>query len=225
MSRCGMRTTDDAPRKPRTTTSYAVLGLLSVRSWTTYELAKQVRRSLNWFWPRAERKLYDEPKALVASGLASARKEYTGQRAGTVYDITANGRDALRQWLDEPPAPRTAEFEGMVKVFFADAGSLDQLTGTLAAIESGAAQCLEELAGLAEQSSAGEFGFPQRRHISALTLRLQYQQESAVLTWARWAGRQVADWRSTTDPGRWDDQAELARLADDIRDALAGDSA
>ena len=57
MSRC------DMPSFP-TTTSYAVLGLLSVRSWTTYELAKQVQRSLNWFWPRAERKLYDEPKQL-----------------------------------------------------------------------------------------------------------------------------------------------------------------
>ena len=30
-------------RARRTTTSYAILGLLSVRSWTTYELAKQVQ--------------------------------------------------------------------------------------------------------------------------------------------------------------------------------------
>ena len=58
-----------------TGTSYAVLGLLSLRSWTTYELAQQVRRSLNWFWPRAERKLYQEPKALVERGLATSRTE------------------------------------------------------------------------------------------------------------------------------------------------------
>ena len=51
----------------RSTTSYALLGLLSLRSWTTYELAKQVQRSIGWFWPRAERKLYDEPKRLVDS--------------------------------------------------------------------------------------------------------------------------------------------------------------
>ena len=81
-----------------TTTSYAVLGLLSVRSWTTYELAKQVQRSLNWFWPRAERKLYDEPKRLVAQGLATASQEATGQRPRTVYSITDDGRRALRQW-------------------------------------------------------------------------------------------------------------------------------
>ena len=49
-----------------------ILGLLSLRSWTTYELAKQVQRSLGWFWPRAERKLYDEPKRLVAAGLAKS---------------------------------------------------------------------------------------------------------------------------------------------------------
>ncbi len=57
---------------PRTTTSYALLGLLGLRDWTTYELARQVQRSLHWFWPRAERKLYDEPKRLVADGLATA---------------------------------------------------------------------------------------------------------------------------------------------------------
>jgi hypothetical protein len=73
---------------PRTTTSYAILGLLSVRDWSTYELAKQVRRSLRWFWPRTERKLYDEPKRLVADGLATATKQYTGQRPRTVYGIT-----------------------------------------------------------------------------------------------------------------------------------------
>ncbi len=86
----------------RTTTSYALLGLLHVRPWTTYELAKQVQRSLRWFWPRAERKLYDEPKALVADGLATAAKEFTGQRSRTVYRITDDGRAALaeqqRQW-------------------------------------------------------------------------------------------------------------------------------
>ena len=50
---------------PLSTTSYAILGLLALRPWTTYELAKQVQKSLGWFWPRAERKLYDEPKRLV----------------------------------------------------------------------------------------------------------------------------------------------------------------
>ena len=76
---------------PLSTTSHAILGLLSLRSWTTYELAKQVQRSLGWFWPRAERKLYDEPKRLVAAGLASSEREMTGARPRTVYAVTRRG--------------------------------------------------------------------------------------------------------------------------------------
>jgi DNA-binding PadR family transcriptional regulator len=212
--------TPERPPTSRTTTSYAILGLLSVRSWTTYELAKQVQRSLNWFWPRAERKLYDEPKRLVADGLATARREFTGQRPRTVYDISDDGRRALQEWLDEPSAPRTTEFEAMLKVFFADAGSLDQLAGTLDAIEAATAERVAQLAGMAEAAAAGETAFPERHHISALSLRLQYEQEAAVLAWTRWARGQIARWRSTTDPGDWNHRGAHAALATEARRLL-----
>lgn len=202
MSRCGMPTS-------RSTTTYAVLGLLSVRSWTTYELAKQVRRSLNWFWPRAERKLYDEPKRLVADGLATATEGYTGKRRRTTYAITDDGRRALATWLGEPSAPRTHEFEGMVKVFFADGGDLDQLQATLDLLEAEAADRLAALAEMAGEPAQ----FPGRRHLSALCLQLQLGQEQAVLGWTRWARAQVGQWASTTDPGAWDAEAVLDALA------------
>src|SRR5215813_10151808 len=123
-----------SPRDARTTTSHAILGLLTVRPWTSYELAKQVQKSLDWFWPRAERKLYDEPKRLASAGLAKSTKEMTGSRPRTVYAATARGRKALGRWLDQPPAPPQLEFEGMVKVFFADSGSIEQLRTTLTRI-------------------------------------------------------------------------------------------
>jgi PadR family transcriptional regulator, regulatory protein AphA len=202
---------------PRTTTSYAILGLLSVRQWSTYELAKQVRRSLRWFWPRTERKIYDEPKRLVADGLATATRQYTGQRPRTVYGITDQGRDELSRWLDRAPATRSVEFEGMLKLFFADAGSLDQLAATLAAIERDAADRLAELAEVNKQNLAGTNKFPQRLHLSVLALRLHVEQEIVVYNWARWARDQAATWKSTRDPGVWDMVAaerELAERAD-----------
>ena len=78
-----------------TPTSYAILGLLAVKPWTTYELAQQMDRALGRFWPRAESKLYEEPKKLVAHGLARASSETVGKRRRTVYTITAKGRRAL----------------------------------------------------------------------------------------------------------------------------------
>jgi len=204
----------------RTTTSYAILGLLGLRSWTTYELAKQVQRSLNWFWPRAERKLYDEPKRLVAEGLATATKEATGKRPRTVYGITDAGRDELRRWLSDPPAPRTTEFEGMVKVFFAEAGSLDQLGATLDAIGTEATERLEALAQLAA-TGADSSRFPERLHLSALGLRLHLEQEATVLRWVEWARAQVAQWSDTGVPGEWDAKRALTELAADARGMTA----
>ncbi len=192
-----------------TTTSYAVLGLLSVRSWTTYELAKQVQRSLNWFWPRAERKLYDEPKQLAAQGWAVATERFTGKRRSREYAITDEGREALRSWLAEPAAPRTSEFEGMVKVFFADSGDLAALRATLAEIAAEAEERARSLGSFA----SGPTTFAERDHISALTLSLVLEQELAVLRWARWAQEQVADWPDTRDTGDWDAQAALRAVA------------
>src|SRR5690349_18110968 len=105
-----------------TTTSYAILGLLAIRPWTTYELAKQMEVSLRNFWPRAERKLYEEPRKLVEHGLAEVTKDAVGNRPRSIYRITPEGRSALRAWLGEPGALASLEFETLIKVFFAEQG-------------------------------------------------------------------------------------------------------
>lgn len=180
-------------------TSYALLGLLSLRSWTTYELAQQAQRSLRWFWPRAERQLYVEPKRLVQHGLAEVHERYVGRRRSRDYGITEAGRTALAAWLDEPPSPRTTEFEAMIKVFFADAGTREQLLATLDRIETEALERIEALTWMSEPSP-----FEQRRHLQSLCLPFELGQEEAALRWARWAREQVHAWVSSSDPGGWD---------------------
>jgi len=198
-----------SPSKPLTSTSHALLGLLALRPWTTYELAKQVQRSLGWFWPRAERKLYDEPKNLVAAGLATATNQQTGRRQRTVYAITAAGRKALRAWLNEASPPPTLEFEAMVKVFFADAGTLAQLRQTLDAVEQGATERHAQLRDWIDAASAGPYEFERRAALNALALRFQLDHEALFATWTRWARDQLETWRSPTDPGEWDWQRAL----------------
>jgi DNA-binding PadR family transcriptional regulator len=187
-----------------TTTSHAILGLLSLRSWSTYELAKQVQRSIGWFWPRAERKLYDEPKRLVEAGLAKSAKHMTGSRPRTEYTVTARGRKALQRWLDEAPAPPVLEFEGMVKVFFADAGDLQQLRRTLQSIADNADERVADLEAKAAENAAGDVPFPQRLPLNNLGLRFLVDHERNIAAWARWALEQTSTWRSPTDPGKWD---------------------
>ena len=196
----------------RPTTAYAILGLLSVQPWSTYELAQQVQRSLNWFWPRAERRLYDEPKRLVADGLATATEGFTGQRRRTVYEITDAGRSELAEWLGRPPLPRSLDFEGMLKVFFSDAGSRAALLTTIDEIAGDARERLGRLDAMIDQTLREGARFPERVHLQALTLRQHVDAELAVLDWTVWAQEQVTAWKASSDPGPWSADKELASL-------------
>ena len=177
-----------------TTTSYAVLGLLAVRSWTTYELTQQMQRSLARFWPRAVSKLYDEPRKLTEHGLASGREEHVGQRARSRYEITPDGRRELAAWLAQPPRDPVLEAEFLVKVFLAEHGTKQDLQSTLLAVRDWAAQQAVRDADIARGYLTGSGPFPDR--VPQLVLVGAYLADLAQLTgrWASWATEVVEQW-------------------------------
>jgi PadR family transcriptional regulator, regulatory protein AphA len=213
-------------RKELTTTSYAILGLLGIGEWTTYELAQQMQRSLRNFWPRAERRIYDEPKLLVAHGLAEARTEYTGRRSRTVYAITPEGREALRAWLAQPGAGPSLEFEALLKVFLADQGDKQALLANLRAVRAWAEE--EHRRGVALVRDYLQTGgpFPERLHLIAVMVRfLGFEWGAAVHRWAAWAEQEVLAWPDVraVEPNRQalEDYLRLAEdqlAADDLTD-------
>ena len=89
--------------KQLTPTSFAILGLLSIQPFTTYELAQQMDRTVSWFWPRAASMVYEEPKKLVTAGLATSQASFTGKRRSTVYEITDAGRDGAAGLVGRHP--------------------------------------------------------------------------------------------------------------------------
>jgi PadR family transcriptional regulator AphA len=147
---------------PLTSTSYAILGLLSLRPWTTYELAKQMDRAMGQFWPRAESKLYEEPKKLVAHGLAKATRESVGQRPRTVYSITPKGRKAMAAWMPEPATGPVLEFEALLKVFFAEHGTKADVLAAIHTARDWVDERYRQAEGISEGYLAGEGPFPDR---------------------------------------------------------------
>src|SRR5215216_4768259 len=113
-----------------TTTSYAVLAQVAVRPWSTYELAQQRVRYFGYVWPRAESAIYREAKRLSSMGLIEGKKEYTGKRARTVYSITGEGKEVLREWLGTPISPFSMDFEAMLHLFVAPLGTKDDINVT-----------------------------------------------------------------------------------------------
>jgi DNA-binding PadR family transcriptional regulator len=191
------RPTVKGQRRPLTTTSFAVLGLLSVRDWSAYELTAQMKRGLRYSWPRAETRLYQEPKNLVAHGLATARSEATGRRHRTVYAITPGGRRALASWLEARSAPPQAECEAVLRATFADAGSKDALLKTLRDLRTDADTIRQQLADQAADYVATGGPFPERLHLIALVGRYLSDYAELLDGWATWAEGTVSEWPAT----------------------------
>jgi DNA-binding PadR family transcriptional regulator len=183
-----------AGARPLTSTSYAILGLLSLRPWTTYELAQQMQRALGHFWPRAESKLYEEPKKLVERGLASACVEHVGKRPRTVYEITPAGRDALRAWMPERSAGPVIEFEGLVRVFFAEHGTKADVLAAIEAAHEWVDRRYEESSGINRSYLEGQGAFAERLPWLVLCGSFLQEMVDAVDRWATWATETVEAW-------------------------------
>ncbi|GIJ61397.1 PadR family transcriptional regulator [Virgisporangium aurantiacum] len=177
-----------------TTTSHAILGLLAIRPWTSYELTKQMSRSLHHFWPRAESKLYEEPKKLVAQGLATASTRTVGRRTSTVYEITPAGRAALAQWVAVPGAGPALEFELLLKVFFGEHGSKADLLANLAAAAEWAAERQRQNIEVAREYVEGAGPFPERTAQDALVAAFLTSYWDAIADWAAEARKTVEGW-------------------------------
>ena len=197
-----------------TTTSYGILGLLALGRWSTYELAKQMGRTLHYFWPRAESNLYAEPKKLVAHGYATAASEPNGKRRRTVYAITPAGRGALARWLAQPPDEPRYESEALVKAMFADSGTRDDLINTLVRFRDHAAARHAQLTAQFQAYLDGNDPYPDRTHINAIHSRMTLQAAATEIDWATWAIAEVQRWPSIAAP---DDREPFLDI---IRDTL-----
>ena len=192
------------------TTSYAILGLLSIGDWSTYELAAQMRRSLQHFWPRAASGIYEEPKRLVRAGLAIAARTTTGRRPRTMYRITPLGREALRRWIEAGSATgRAYESEPLVRFFFGNVASKGALLKAIDDVAAAARAALASWVEVAGPYAEGHGRYPERLHVNALTMRLAFDISLVELAWADWARQEVASWPDATRGG---DEARLREL-------------
>jgi PadR family transcriptional regulator, regulatory protein AphA len=197
------------------TRSYAVLGLLAIRDWTPYELAWQMERGLGDIWSASRSMVFEEPKQLVARGLARATTERTGQRTRTRYGITQEGRAELRDWLAKPGAPPAMQFEGLLKVLLADRSDGSAVLPTLAA----ARQWAEALRGtgreVASEYATGNGPFQERARLVSVSFAFLWDFADLVARWASWAESEALHWPDGTG-------GEVFRRALDGQAALPG---
>lgn len=98
---------------------HAILGFLSYRSLSGYDLKKAFDGSVRHFWPADQSQIYRTLGQIVAEGLAEREPGGEGARDRRPYTITEAGRDELRRWLATPLPPQDDRNPFLIQVFFA----------------------------------------------------------------------------------------------------------
>jgi len=108
-----MRLGDDV-----TVLAYAILGLLSREALSGYDLTGRMRARVGFFWEARHSQIYPELARLEEQGLVTHRVvEQRDRPDKKIYEITEAGLDALKEWVTEPPAPRAARDELVLKAY------------------------------------------------------------------------------------------------------------
>jgi DNA-binding PadR family transcriptional regulator len=99
--------------------SYEVLGLVGRDGAGPHDLLRMAKQGRMLAWA-GESQYYTEPKRLAKLGYLSARKQPGKTRERTVYTLTDEGLDALRQWALTPVSFTPLKSEPLIRLLICD---------------------------------------------------------------------------------------------------------
>ncbi|MTI79661.1 MAG: PadR family transcriptional regulator [Firmicutes bacterium] len=100
---------------------HGILGLLSYKSMSGYDLNKVFNESINHFWSAQLSQIYRVLGNLEDKGYVSSQVEHQeGRPDKKIYSITDEGKKEFRNWMNDNPeqllSPIRDEF--MIRIFF-----------------------------------------------------------------------------------------------------------
>jgi PadR family transcriptional regulator AphA len=181
-----MSSSDSDPAEVQLTpTGKVILGMLGLGISTGYDVKNFVDKTTRHFWAASYGQIYPELRRLEEQGLVSGRPEPTGGRARTVYNLTDAGRSALLRWLQSgAETVNEARDEGMLKLFFSDAGGPAQRIENIRSMRARDERTLAQLRSLEPHAAAGPKG-------PYLTLQLGIALHEAAVNWCEAAEREL----------------------------------
>jgi PadR family transcriptional regulator, regulatory protein AphA len=166
---------------------YAILGFLSYKPLSGYDLKKIFDNSVQHFWSADQGQIYRTLARLADQGWAEIEVVEQSQRPDRkVYHLPPTGREELHRWLAGPVPSHESRSASLIQVFFAGQLSDEQL---LVKFEQVAAFSRAILATYQQipaviGSYTQEFASPREAFCWNLTLELGIRSVQAQLDWA-----------------------------------------
>jgi PadR family transcriptional regulator, regulatory protein AphA len=158
--------------------AYAVLGLLSYRDATGYDLNRTAKRNVNLMLAPGKSRIYVVLPQLHERGLVTRRTiVQRGRPDKQLYSLTRAGRRAFETWLNDTSAVPTRP-QLLLKLFFGAKADLDALRKQVRSYRDAAADEITLLRSLDETNKADGNVF------ASLTVSYGVAVDSAAVHWA-----------------------------------------
>jgi PadR family transcriptional regulator AphA len=163
---------------------YVILGALAIKPRSSgYEIKCLVDRSTRFFWAASYGQIYPELRRLEAQGLIESEADDQGGRKRNRYQLTAAGRERLREWLLEPSGVYEVRDEGLLKLFFARVLEPERVVEVVRSLRAEREVVLDQLRDVEALGIARDTG--------ALVLDYGLRQHESIVEWLREAERRL----------------------------------
>ncbi|MGD9539139.1 MAG: PadR family transcriptional regulator [Alphaproteobacteria bacterium] len=180
----------------RNRTKLAVLGFLTWKPMSGYEIKKAIEGSIANFWSESYGQIYPILQQLAHDGLATRETTRTGGgRPQHIYAITPEGRAELARWLAEPAAPEPSRNELLLKLFFANQIDVESAIAHLTAFEAENRATIAKYEEIARDIARKHDGIADAPYW-LMTLRFGLAVHRAMLGWAAETLGELEDMRA-----------------------------
>jgi DNA-binding PadR family transcriptional regulator len=126
--------------------AYVVLGMIATGRRSGYAMSRTAKEATRHFWAMSDGQIYPQLKKLSDEGYIEGERESQGGRERVVYSLTKKGRAALDEWLNSgAKAHYELRDEGLLRLFFAEELSVDQLRAQIDAMRRRHRRAIEHL--------------------------------------------------------------------------------
>jgi PadR family transcriptional regulator, regulatory protein AphA len=166
--------------------AYVVLGMIATGRRSGYAISRTAKEATRHFWATSDGQIYPQLKKLSEEGYITGERESQGGRERVMYSLTDKGQEALDEWLNSGARVHfELRDEGVLKLFFAEAVSVDQLRAQIAVMRERHRRALDTLSEL--QPKAGD------QACALLTLRFGLELQEFAIDWYDRLDEQLAD--------------------------------
>jgi len=168
------------PRENKT--RYAVLGLLSLKPMTGYEMKGLIAQSVAYFWNESFGQIYPMLNQLAQEKLVEGIEETEGRHNRTRYTLTEKGHQVLHDWLAITPEAVSFRDELVLKLFFGQETTSASLRSHLENALAASRAKLETYQGI-EAHLRGRLDAHPQHKFSLIAVRKGIHWEQAMIAW------------------------------------------